>query len=302
MRVQSDPIVNMRKVALRISIRTPRLGMLLMTAALVIMTALLSQSTSLAQVPGEFDFNFDFNNDTEGWTVGFADLPADFDNSIYELDHEHRLLPDGLGGSGIYVQGHNRSDDLFMFVKKRVDGLRPDTVYTVSVSIDLATNVTAGLIGIGGSPGESVFVKAGASTIEPLYEEDSNGYLRMNIDKGNQSRGGESMVVLGNVAHPKVVSKEYRIKTLGTSGSTLKVNADPEGEAWLIVGTDSGFEGLSRFYYDRISYTLSPVVPPSAPRTGGYAAPIWTLALIVGISAALAGLGSMLVLGLRPQQ
>ncbi len=292
----------MRKVALRISIRTPRLGMLLITAALVIMTALLSQSTSLAQVPGEFDFNFDFNIDTEGWTVGFADLPADFDNSIYELDHEHRPLPDGLGGSGIYVQGHNRSDDLFMFVKKRVDGLRPNTAYTVSVSIDLATNVAAGLIGIGGSPGESVFVKAGASTIEPSYEEDSNGYLRMNIDKGNQSRGGESMVVLGNVAHSGVQNREYRIKTLGTSGSTLKVNADPEGQAWLIVGTDSGFEGLSRFYYDRISYTLSPVAPPTTPRTGGYAAPTWTLVLIVGLSAALAGLGSLVALGLRPQQ
>ena len=115
MRVQSDPIVDMRKVALRISIRTPRLGMLLTTAALVILGVLSSQSTSLAQGGDEVDFSFDFESDTEGWTVGFADLPADFDNSIYELDHEHRLLPDGLGGSGIYVQGHNRSDDLFMF-------------------------------------------------------------------------------------------------------------------------------------------------------------------------------------------
>ena len=109
-------------------------------------------------------------------------------------------FPDGLEGSGIYVQGHNRSDDLFMFLKKRVDGLRPDTAYEISVSIDLATNVSAGLIGIGGSPGESVFVKAGASTAEPVPLEDGKGYLRMNIDKGNQSRGGEAMAVLGNIA------------------------------------------------------------------------------------------------------
>ena len=59
------------------------------------------------------------------------------------------------------------------------------------MSIDLATNVPAGLVGIGGSPGESVFVKAGASTVEPLAEEDGSRYLRMNIDKGNQANGGE---------------------------------------------------------------------------------------------------------------
>ena len=68
--------------------------------------------------------------------MGFADLPADYDQSIYELRHEHGPLPDGLEGSGIYVQGHNRSDDLFMFLKRRVDRLRPDTEYAISVSID----------------------------------------------------------------------------------------------------------------------------------------------------------------------
>ena len=117
--------------------------------------------------------------------MGFADLPVGHDQSVYELAHELDPLPDGLEGSGIYVQGHNRSNGLFMFLKRRVDGLRPDTVYEVSVSVDLATNVLAGLVGIGGSPGESVFVKAWASTVEPLAEEDGNRHLRMNIDKGN---------------------------------------------------------------------------------------------------------------------
>ena len=143
---------------------------------------------------------FDFDDDAEGWTVGFADLPVRFDRSTFELNYGHRPLPDSLGGSGIFVQGHNRSADLFMFLKRQVGGLKPSTSYAVSVSIDLATNVPAGLIGIGGAPGESVFVKAGASTIEPTVEEGDNQHLRMNIDKGNQSQGGESMVVMGNVA------------------------------------------------------------------------------------------------------
>ena len=268
---------------------------MLLIAVLVVMamTVLSGPSAVLAQGGDEVDLSFDFERDAQGWMVGFADLPVDYDNSIYELNHGHRTLPDGLEGSGIYVQGHNRSDDLFMFLKRRVDGLRPNTTYAVSVSIDLATNVSAGLIGIGGSPGESVFVKAAASTVEPLAKEDGNRYLRMNIDKGNQSRGGESMVVLGNVANPDVQNREYRIKTLDNTDLPLSVNADSEGAVWLIAGTDSGFEGLSRLYYDRIAYTLSPAPaePPSTPRTGGYSPSLWAMALIAGFSTALAGLG-----------
>ena len=239
-----------------------RRGMLLPVAILVI-GMLTSPSWTLAQDGTPVEFTFDFERDAQGWTAGFADLPVDYDQSIYELAHGHRPLPDGLEGSGIYVQGHNRSDDLFMFLKRQVDGLKPDTAYAVSLSVDLATNVSAGLVGIGGSPGESVFVKVGASAAEPLAVEDSNRHLRMNIDKGNQANGGESMAVLGNVAHPEVQEREYRIKTLDNAGMPLSVTADSVGRVWLIVGTDSGFEGLTTLYYARVSYTLTPVAPPA---------------------------------------
>ena len=301
---------------------------MLLTAVFVVMAILLSPSAALAQDGHEGEFSFDFASDAGGWMVGFADLPIDYDQSIYELDHEHRPLPDGLEGSGIYVQGHNRSDDLFIFLKRRVDGLTPNASHVVSVSINLATNVSAGLIGIGGSPGESVFVKAGASTAEPLAEEDGNGYLRMNIDKGNQSRGGESMVVLGNVAHPEVANREYRIKTLDNTALPLSVTTDSEGSVWLIVATDSGFEGLSQFYYARIHFTFSLAEPPATqpqtpqapmvqptstqlptaltpteqpptpqhpttepPTVDGSGLPVWAIALAIGIVVALGALG-----------
>ena len=189
---------------------------------------------------------------------------------------------------GMYLQGHNRSDDLFMYLKTQIGGLRPNTTYTVSVSIDLATNVPSGSFGIGGSPGSSVFVKAGASAVEPTAAEGDNRHLRMNIDKGNQSQGGEAMVVLGNVAHPEVQGNEYRIKTLDNSDLPLAVNTDNEGRVWLIVGTDSGFEGLTSLYYSRIDYKLSPV---ELPRTGGYNLQTWTLAIGGGIGAAALVIG-----------
>lgn len=242
-------------------------------------------------------FNFDFAMGPQGWTAGFADLPVDHDQSTYELDHGYRLLPEGLDGSGMYLQGHNRSDDLFMYLKTQVGGLKPNTTHAVSVSIGLATNVPSGSFGIGGSPGSSVFVKAGASSIEPTASEGDDRHLRMNIDKGNQSQGGEAMVVLGNVAHPEVQSNEYRIKTLDNADQPMTVNTDNEGRVWLIAGTDSGFEGLTSLYYSRIDYTLSPV---ELPRTGGYNPRAWTLAMAGGIGAAVTVVGlGLLVRGRR---
>ncbi len=132
-----------------------------------------------------------------------------------------------------------------MYLKRPVDGLEPLASYTVSVSIDLATNVPLATFGIGGSPGESVYVKAGASTVEPRAELDDLNYLRMNIDKANQSQSGAQMRVIGNVAHPDFIDDEYRIKELASGPEFLSVSADGEGRAWLIVGTDSGFEGLT---------------------------------------------------------
>ena len=210
----------------------------------------------------EFEFVYDFDQDAEGWTAGFADLPVGYEKELYELDAGHQELPSGLEGSGVYVQGHNRSDDLFMFLSRKVDGLKPDTRYEAVFRIDLATNVPGGMMGIGGSPGESVYVKAGATAMEPLVKEDASGHFRMNIDKGNQATEGRDMINLGHVAHPELgdsTGEEYKIKSLTNQERSFEVTTDADGALWLIVGTDSGFEGLTTLYYGQIAIVLSEV-------------------------------------------
>ena len=277
----------------------PRLALWLVAALL---PALLLPAAVLAEGDEETRYTFSFENDAEGWEVDFADLPVDAPQDLYELAGEHRPLPEGLEGSGIYVQGHNRSDDLFMFLKRQVGGLRPDAEYAVSVSIDLATSIPPGLVGIGGSPGESVYVKAGASPVEPVTYEDDIGHLRLNIDKGNQARGGEAMVVLGDITHPDAARDAHAIKTLTNAEQPLTVTTDGEGRLWLIVGTDSGFEGFTTLYYARIAYTLTEVAPtevedPGPGATGSGLARTssggWPLeGLVLGaVAVALAGLG-----------
>ncbi|MDP7534996.1 MAG: hypothetical protein QGI88_14650, partial [SAR202 cluster bacterium] len=179
----------MSKLGIKPVLPASRLVAILSVAALsVVVLVTLNASTAAAQTPDtDLVFEFTFDGGTNGWVAGFADLPADFDQATYELDSGGRALPEGLSGNGYSIQGHNRSDDLFMYVARYVDGLQPSTDYAVSAEVDFAKNVPAASFGIGGSPGKSVYVKAGATATEPSEQQDGNGWLRSNVDKGNRS-------------------------------------------------------------------------------------------------------------------
>ena len=124
----------------------------------------------------------------------------------------------------------------------------------------MATDTPSGCFGIGGAPGESVYIKAGVSEVEPLpILEDS--YLRMNIDIGNQSNGGEQAAVLGNIANsrPSEQSRQWERKSFPAQPVPAPVTASPNGRVWLLFGADSGFEGRTQIYFTRVSVTFAPV-------------------------------------------
>jgi hypothetical protein len=145
-----------------------------------------------------------------------------------------------------------------MFTKKKVSGLKPNSVYDVIFTIEFASNVPDGMVGVGGSPGESVWIKAGAVAEEPLPEEDDMEYYRMNIDKGGQSQGGTDMVVLGDFSND-TDREEYTLKTV-SNDQPVRVSSDSEGEVWLIVGTDSGFEATTTIYYNNIEASFERIL------------------------------------------
>jgi hypothetical protein len=148
-----------------------------------------------------------------------------------------------------------------MFLKQQVSDLDAGATYHATFWLVLANNVPPGLIGIGGSPGESVHVKAGATTTEPVAESAGDGWLRMNIDKGNQAQEGKDMINIGDLANPNIPSEAagaHQRMERDSIGREFKVTADNTGAIWFIVGTDSGFEGLTTVYYDTISVELSP--------------------------------------------
>ena len=122
---------------------------------------------------------------------------------------------------------------------------------------NFASNVPEGTAGIGGSPGGSVWIKAGAVQNEPVTEQVDNAgvmYHRMTIDKGGQSQGGNDMHVLGDFSN-ETEHDQYTLKTV-TSETPIAVTTDSNGRLWLIVGTDSGFEGNTTIYYNTINVRL----------------------------------------------
>jgi len=204
--------------------------------------------------PTKNQYEYAFSSGTEGWTGDFSDYPNDPGvEQLYELTFSHAGLPSPLNAAdgALKQSGVNRSDDLFMFIKKKITGLRPGYNYTVRITVDFATNVANNMVGVGGSPGENVYIKAGAVATEPMKVLNTiENWYRMNINKSNQSNSGTDMKVIGNFSNGSN-ENTYIIKQLTTT-VPLTVKASPQGEIWLVIGTDSGFEGRTTIYYNSI--------------------------------------------------
>lgn len=227
----------------------------------VAIVLLATACTTADEDTGTITGVYTFTQDAEGWQAGFADLPGnppEFDSSLYELEAGWSSLPNPLNTTqgAFMIQGHNRSDDLFMFLAKKINGLQPGSTYEVDFDLSLASNAASGAAGIGGAPGESVYLKVGAIGYAPEVVVDvANNFREVNFDKGNQSQGGSDMVVIGDVANGKE-EFVYNLIRRQTGNRPVKVKANAAGEIWLLVGTDSGFEGLTRLYYDEIKVTI----------------------------------------------
>ena len=205
-----------------------------------------------------FSHSFDFSESQGNWVVDFSDFPAGVDSSSYELKFAYTDRPANLGANkkSMMLSGNNHSDDLFMFMKTKVTDLSPNTDYTLVFEVELASNAPKGAVGIGGAPGESVFLKAGAAGMEPKKVIEDNQYA-LNVDKGNQNAPGEIAIVLGDIAVSYDTQDFALINRNNTGNAPFIARSNSKGEIWLIVGTDSGFEGTTTVYYTRINVVFS---------------------------------------------
>jgi hypothetical protein len=224
-----------------------------------VLTAVIGLTSCTDKDNGNFlksTITFEFNSGTHGWTGDFADYPA-ADSVFYELQFAHASLPAPLNTStkALKISGNNHSDDLFMFVKRKVTGLIPYYTYNVTYDLELASNAPTGALGAGGSPGESVVIKVGATKVEPKKVAQGYGYI-MNIDKGNQTQGGTDMKAIGNIGVSDTTTV-YTVIKRNNFTAPLQATTDKDGSLWLIVGTDSGFEATTTLYFKKIEVTIT---------------------------------------------
>lgn len=200
-------------------------------------------------------FHTEFSQGKDGWESGFAEYNGKNEDS-YELKADLTSLPEPLNidQQAYMLSGMNRSDDLFMYLKKQLIDLKPSTTYRISCTLHLASNAMSGGVGAGGAPGEAVGVGFGAVALEPEASRDDADFYRMNIDKINQCcTDGRDMVVIGNVANGE---SEYTFKMLERTGE-FTATTDDQGRLWIIIGTDSGYEGKTTLYYSDIRLQLT---------------------------------------------
>jgi hypothetical protein len=209
---------------------------------------------------------YDFRESDHAWIAGFCDYPAEqHDSDLYELKSGYvNTTISGRARNAYSISGYNHSDDLFMYLKKKITGLQPDTQYILTYEIEFASDLSGGNLS-DGAAGQKVFMKVGASDSEPKSVIDDAGNYIMNIDKGNQGSDGEDMIVIGNIVTTEL-AEGLEVITRSNSPSTATepaydkrfvVKTNSKGELWLIVGTDSGFDGRTTLYYTSISTVLS---------------------------------------------
>ncbi len=195
----------------------------------------------------------------DGWNAVFAEYP-DGEQEFYELASGLKNLPEPLDQikKGFMLSGNNHSDALQMWLVKQLSGLAANARYTIETEVELASKYPDGSVGIGGSPGNSVHLVSKFATegytLEKGKTEGDN--IKLILKKVESVPESVMEVELGDVS---ITSDQYVYKLITRKKSSAPnvVVTDNTGKVWAVVGTWSGFEGISTLYYSRIKITLT---------------------------------------------
>lgn len=190
-----------------------------------------------------------FGGGAPGWIGGASDYLVAWDGQM-DLVLEPRLAPGSSGApDAFYTRGVNRSDDLFLFIKRRFTGLAPGRGYDARFCAKVVTNLG----------GQNLIGKAGATTVEPVVgvvSMSGEPYFWMNVDKGLQANAGPDSRLLGRLRAFGDERAGYAATTLCTT-EAMPVTADGDGAIWIYAGAESDFEGVGEAYWLRVDVQLT---------------------------------------------
>ena len=206
------------------------------------------------------DINYSFAQNIDGWEFGYSDYTTL--TTPTDVEHIHTISPIQGASTALYMSGTNESSSLLLYTTRKVDGLLPKTIYKGKFTVTFASDTPAGCAGVGGSPGESVWLIGAVSSTKPENRQTREDF-RLNISRGNQSTAGDSSDVIGTIGVSGIPcsgnNRQAAIKTLGPS-KWIPFTTDDTGSAWILVGLDSGFESYSRIWLQNVKFTYQPWV------------------------------------------
>ncbi len=196
-------------------------------------------------------YRFQFNAGTHGWKAFFSDYPVG-EETFFELEFAHQNLPAPLDPSvkALKISGNNHSDDLLSMITRKFEGLKPNTTYAVTFNVELASNVATNSIGIGGTP--DLALGAGGLSYEPKSTVDEQDWYRPNFSSALQSRlSNDTLKMLGRIGVNDTTT-DYTLINRNNGKDPVYITSNANGELWLLIGTDSGFEGPTTLYFKSI--------------------------------------------------
>ncbi len=203
---------------------------------------------------------FDFATGPHGWVPAFCDYPVG-DEEAHELHTDWNWLPDPLDQArrALVISGNNVGEDLFMYYRRKIDGLEAGRDYLISFTIDFASNKPNGCMdACGKSPGApTIMVGAAQEAPDPIEVE---GWHRFPVEKGRPAWDDQTVRYLANASAGHMDCTEnapYEIRRTRTSSLRVKATADPAGDLWLFFGTDAQLPGTTKLYYTKLTLGLT---------------------------------------------
>jgi hypothetical protein len=205
-----------------------------------------------------YAISYPFISSDQGWTGHFADYPID--STGYHLHAEHDTLAFNINTDStrkaIRISGNSLNSDLFMFLKRKITGLKPATTYQVLFTVRLASTLPTKGTNVAATLGEQTYLKVGALAEEPVVTLVDEVY-EVNVNKGELAADGTDMVTIGTVAVTSSTRDYTLITRYNASPKAVYATTNEAGELWLMVGTDIAANGRVTLYYTQIDVLLN---------------------------------------------
>lgn len=199
---------------------------------------------------------FYFDKDNQGWLSSFAFYPpAEADS--FKLSFSFGKFKSSMGDSvfAITQTGYSSNSRLFMYVKRQIEGLHPNTIYYITVSLGMFAQLIEPYNGDLTVGDQGAFVKVGAFTQEPINDtipdslNTGQSIVVPEFDVGSAANDSKDLHYIGRIL-PTQPDKLPVLLLGDNSVNKLTVSSDSGGKVWVLVGVLNNVP-----IYQRISFS-----------------------------------------------